>query len=83
VTPANIKDSQMPPMLLDTENSDNCVWADSGHAGECFEDLLNLGGFESCIQEKGARNHPLSDAAKELNPSNQQSEHVLSVFLAV
>ena len=33
----------------------------------CFEDLLNLGGFESLIHEKGARIHPLSDAAKELN----------------
>jgi IS5 family transposase len=28
---------------------------------------LSLGGFETLINEKGARNHPLSDAAKELN----------------
>ena len=28
---------------------------------------MSLGGFESLIHEKGARNHPLSDAAKELN----------------
>jgi len=39
----------------------------SAYSGECFEDLLSLGGFESLIHEKGARNHPLSDAAKELN----------------
>jgi transposase, IS5 family len=43
------------------------VWADSAYSGECFEELLSLGGFESLIHEKGARNHPLSDAAKELN----------------
>jgi hypothetical protein len=28
---------------------------------------LSLGGCESLIHEKGARNRPLSDAAKELN----------------
>ena len=32
-----------------------------------MEDLLSLGGFESRIDEKGASNHPLSDAAKEGN----------------
>jgi hypothetical protein len=29
--------------------------------------LLKLGGFESLLHEKGARNHPLSEAAKKLN----------------
>ena len=28
---------------------------------------MSLGGFESLIHEKGARNHPLGEAAKELN----------------
>ena len=28
---------------------------------------MSLGGFESLIHEKGARNLPLGDAAKELN----------------
>jgi IS5 family transposase len=67
VTPANIHDSQMLPRLLDPENEHDYVWADSAYSGESFENLLNLGGFESLIHEKGARNHPLSDAAKELN----------------
>ena len=57
----------MLPMLLDPENQDDFVWADSAYSGECFEDLLRLGGFESCIHEKGTRNHPLSEAAKERN----------------
>lgn len=30
LTPANIDDSQMLPMLLDPENHDDYVWADSG-----------------------------------------------------
>lgn len=67
VTPANIHDSQMLLMLLEPENSDNYVCADSAYAGECFEDLLNLGRFDSCIHKKGSRNHPLSDAAKKRN----------------
>jgi IS5 family transposase len=67
VTPASIHDSQMLPMLLDPENQDDYVWADSAYSGQCFEELLSLGGFESRIHEKGAANHPLSEAAKERN----------------
>jgi len=67
ITPANIHDSQMLPRLLDPENRHDYVLAYSAYSGECFEDRLSLGGFESCTHEKGARNHPLSDAAKECN----------------
>ena len=65
VTPATIHDSQMLAQLLDPEH--DYVWADSAYSGECFEDLLSLGGFESLIHEKGSRNNPLSEASKELN----------------
>jgi IS5 family transposase len=67
VTPVNIHEGQMLPLLLDPENEHDYVWADSAYSGECFDALLSLGCFESLIHEKGARNHPLSDAAKELN----------------
>ena len=67
MTSANIHDRQTLSMLLDPENQDDCVWADSAYSGQCFEDLLSLGGFESRIHEKGSRNHPLSEAAKERN----------------
>jgi IS5 family transposase len=67
VTPANIHDSQMLLRLLDLENEHDYVWADSAYSGECLEDLLSLGGFESLIHEKCARNKPLSEASKELN----------------
>jgi IS5 family transposase len=67
VTPANVHDSQMLPRLLDPKNKHDFVWADSAYSDECFTDLLSLGGFESLIHEKGARNHPLSDAAKRIN----------------
>ena len=67
VTPAHRHDRQMLPRLLDSENEHDSVWADSAYAGECFEDVLSLGGFESLIHERGARNNPLREACKELN----------------
>ena len=57
----------MLPRLLDPENEHDYVCADSAYSGECFEELLRLGKFESLIHEKGARIHPLSDASKQLN----------------
>jgi len=57
----------MLPKLLDPEDQHDHVWVDSAYSGECFEDLLSLGDFESYIHERGARNHPLSDAAKDRN----------------
>ncbi len=67
ITPANIHDSQMLTQVLDPENRDDFVWADSGYAGAQFEDLLGMAGFESRIHEKGSRCHPLSEEALERN----------------
>jgi len=36
VTPANIHDSQMLPRLLDPDNQDIYVWADSAYSGHYF-----------------------------------------------
>ena len=72
ITPGNIHDSQMLPLVLNPVNEDEYVWAESAYSGECFNALLSLGGFEDLIYEKGARNHRLSDAAKELNRLKSQ-----------
>ena len=68
MTPTNAHDSQMLPQLLDPKKEHDNVWDDSAYSAECFESLLSLVGFENPIQEKGARNHPINDAAEELNP---------------
>jgi len=72
-------------MLLDPENQDDYVWADSAYSGERFKDLLSLAGFENRIHEKGSRNHPLSAAATERNSIRSQIrarvEHVFVFFL--
>ena len=82
MTPANILDSQMLPMLLDPENSDNYIWADFAYAGMCFEDLLNLGGFESFVHEKAAAITRLATEPKSATVLNHQPEPVLNMFLA-
>jgi len=71
-------------MLLDPENHDDYVWADSAYSGEHFKDLLSLAGFENRIHEKGSRNHPLSAAAIERNSIRTQTrarvDHVFGCF---
>ena len=57
----------MLPALLDGEKSDPMVWTDAAYQGKAIEALLQDAGYESRIQEKGQRDHPLSDAAKERN----------------
>ncbi|TGG91609.1 MAG: IS4/IS5 family transposase, partial [Aphanocapsa feldmannii 277cV] len=42
ITPANRHDSQMLMALLDGENKEDMVWADSGYAGRIFADVLQL-----------------------------------------
>jgi IS5 family transposase len=61
ITPAVIHDSQMLPQVLNPENSDDFVWADSGYVGARFEDLLELAGFDSHIHEKFTRSYSLND----------------------
>ena len=67
VVPANVHNSQLLPALLDPDNQADVVWADSAFAGKKFDELLDLAGLENNIHEKGSRNHPLDEAAKERN----------------
>ena len=80
ITPANVHDSQMLPALLDGENSDPMVWADAAYRGKAVETLLQKAGYESRIQEKEQRDHPLSDAANQRNRERSKircrAEHV-------
>ncbi len=67
VTPANMDDSQMFLRLLDPENQQNFVWADSADSWARLQDLLELAGFDNLINAKGSRNHPLSEEVKAHN----------------
>ena len=60
-------------MLLDPENQDHYVWADSAYSVERFKDLLSIAGFDNKIHEKGSRNNALSAAATERNSIRSQT----------
>ena len=80
LTPANLHDSQMLPELLDGKNADAMVWADSADQSKRVDSFLKEAGYESRIQEKGSRHHPLDTAAKERNRERSKTrakvEHV-------
>ncbi len=73
----------MLPMLLDPENTDDYVWADSAYAGKCLEDLLNLGALEITFTKRVAAITRLATKPKSATEINQQSELLLNIFLAV
>jgi len=73
VTPANVHDSQVFDQVLDFENPDPRVWADSAYRSEEAELALAGAGFESHIHEKGQSNAPLSDAQ---NAHNRQRSKI-------
>ena len=64
-TPANVHDSQKLPALL--HGDETRVWGDSAYVGQ-HEAMLDKAPYaQSFIHEKGARDHPLSDAQKARN----------------
>ena len=75
VTPANVHDSQVLDDLIDPDNEDPGVWADSAYRSEETEAVLEDAGYESHICEKGQAGQPLS-AEQEAN--NRQRSKVRS-----
>ena len=70
----------MLPALLDVENADAMVWADSAYQSKLVDSFLKEAGYESRIHEKGSRHQPLDAAAKERNRERSKTrakvEHV-------
>jgi transposase, IS5 family len=85
VTDAALHDSLELDSVLDWDNADDQVWADSAYRSEDIEIKLALEGYESQIHEKGARNHPLSEAQKAANQEKSQTrakvEHVFGYWV--
>ena len=66
-TPANVHDSQVFDAVLDPDNADPQVWADSAGRSDATEAALSEAGYESHIGEKGQSNQPRSDAQQATN----------------
>ncbi len=80
VTPANVHDSQVFDTVLDMDNADPQVWADSAYRSEETETALTDAGFESHIHEKGQSNAPLTEAEQARNRERSKTrvrvEHI-------
>jgi len=66
-TAANVRDSQVFDDVLDPDNVDPPVWADSAYRSEATEAALSGAGYESHIGEKGQRNQPLTEEQQAAN----------------
>jgi len=67
VTTASVHDSQVFNELLDPDNTNANVWADSAYRSAEQEASLTENGYRSHINTKGKRNKPLSKRAQEAN----------------
>ena len=83
VTSASVHDSQVVKPLLDKNNSGKDVYADSAYVGEEIATYLEEAGLQSCINEKGYRNRPLTEEQKSSNRAKSKIrsrvEHVFGV----
>jgi IS5 family transposase len=73
VTPAQVHDSQVFDDLIDPDNEDPEVWADSAYRSEATEAVLEDGGYASHICEKGQAGKPLS---AEQQANNRQRSKI-------
>ena len=80
VSDASVHDSQVLSALLDIDNPEAGVWADSAYRSEASIDVLNWMGFEPHFNERAYRNHPLSEAQSEANRERSKTrakvEHI-------
>lgn len=85
VTDASVHDSKVLGALLDEDNDGNGIWADSAYRSAAIVAVLTLMAYVVHINEKGYRNHPLTEEQKKAN--RQQSttrakvEHVFGSWV--
>jgi transposase, IS5 family len=58
---------------LDGENQGDAFWGDSADRSELIEAVLALMGFKSQVNERGSRNHPLTEAQQQTNREKSQT----------
>ncbi|MEA5464903.1 IS5 family transposase [Leptothoe sp. PORK10 BA2] len=80
VTEASVHDSKVLGQLLDADNADDEIWADSAYLSVAIVAVLEMMGFESHINERAYRNRPLSEQQiadnRERSKTRAKVEHV-------
>lgn len=72
-TLANVHGSRVFDDIIDADNADSGVWADSAYRSEETETVLEEAGYESHICEKGQPGQPLTD---EQQANNRQRSKI-------
>jgi IS5 family transposase len=67
VTSAEVHDSRATDILLDENDRDEALYADSAYTGESQEKIIESRGMENKVCKKGYRNKPLTDEEKADN----------------
>lgn len=85
VTNAAVHDSQVLGELLDIDNPDGRIWADSAYGSDARLAVLEWMGFEPLFNERAYRNAPLSDEQQAANRERSQTrakvEHVFGSWV--
>jgi transposase, IS5 family len=86
-TSAEVHDSQVFETILDPENTNADVYADSAYSSEKTEQRLSYLWYRSRINQKGKRNEPLTDFQQEQNRKKSKVrarvEHVFAQIEAM
>ncbi|MEL6804191.1 MAG: IS5 family transposase [Bacteroidota bacterium] len=84
VTHAAVHDSQVLGELLDADNTDDELWADSAYFSAAVQAALYWMGFISHIHERAYRNRPLSEEQKAHNTERSRTranvEHIFGTM---
>jgi IS5 family transposase len=75
VTDASVHDSKATDELLDEKDKGEDFYADSAYSGEPQEKIIAEKEMNNMVCEKGARNHPMTEAQKA---SNREKSRVRS-----
>jgi transposase, IS5 family len=85
VSDASVHDSQRFCDVLDIDNEADEIWADSAYRNQALEEALEMVGYRSQIQDRGYRNHPLTEEQKATNRDKSkvraQVEHVFGAWV--
>lgn len=66
-TPAHVHDSEKVCDVVDENNSNQSIWADSAYSSADIQDTLAQSGIKSKIHRKGYRNKKLSEFQQKMN----------------
>lgn len=85
VTDASVHDSQALGAVLDPDNTDDEIWADSAYFSKAVQAALYWMGFVSHIHERAYRNRPLTEEQEANNTERSKTrskvEHIFGTMI--